>query len=207
MKKILSLGTAAAVLSLTAIAASAAIAPTIVGTPVEGEEVTVEIVANGMTQEGTQFTVVTSDNLTLTGYEAYQPSGSFAFLNEASLKFAGAYTGVPADGTVLLTLTFTVDAAADDEITVNLVPDEGFLDIDGDVAAAVVVAGASEEPDESEEPWYESEESEEPWIVESEESEEPGESTDNNNPPTGVALAVVPAALAGAAIVVAKKRK
>ena len=40
MKKILSLGVAAAVLSVTAVAASAAIAPTIINDAVAGEEIT-----------------------------------------------------------------------------------------------------------------------------------------------------------------------
>ena len=50
---------------------------------------------------------------------------------------------LPADGTVLLTLTYTVDAAADSEVSVSLTPDAGFTDISADAVAAVVVAGAS----------------------------------------------------------------
>ena len=71
MKKILSLGVAAAVVSLTAVAASAAIAPAFdTDAPVAGETLTVQVVANGMTQEATTFTVNASEGLTLTANEA-----------------------------------------------------------------------------------------------------------------------------------------
>ena len=140
MKKILSLGVAAAVVSLTAVAASAAIAPAFdTDAPVAGETLTVQVVANGMTQEATTFTVNASEGLTLTANEAV--TGGI-FSTETN-KFAWAGTAVPADGTVLLTLTYTVDAAADSEVSVSLTPDAGFTDISADAVAAVVVAGAS----------------------------------------------------------------
>ena len=140
MKKILSLGVAAAVVSLTAVAASAAIAPAFdTDAPVAGGTLTVQVVANGMTQEATTFTVNASEGLTLTANEAV--TGGI-FSTETN-KFAWAGTAVPADGTVLLTLTYTVDAAADAEVSVSLTPDAGFTDISADAVAAVVVAGAS----------------------------------------------------------------
>ena len=221
MKKILSLGAAAAVLSLTAVAASAAIEPTLTpATPVAGETVTVEIVANGMTQDATTFTVKASDNLTLTDNA---PVAGGLFSAETN-KFAWAGTSVPADGTVLLTLTYTVDAAADDEVSVSLVPDAGFTDISADAVAAVVVDGAaSNEPDVSSEEVPSSEDvpssDDNGGVVSSEEdntvdTDKTADAADGDNkgdgkgnPETGIALAVVPAVLAGAAIVVAKKRK
>ena len=259
MKKILSLGAAAAVLSLTAAVASAAIAPTMTpATPVAGETVTVEIVANGMTQEATTFTVKASDNLTFVS--AAPTESGLANFNQDTMKFAWANSSVPADGTVLLTLTYTVDAAADDEVSVALIPDAGFTDISADAVAAVVVDGAataetdvtaepsseevisseevsseeiSEEPSSEEVSSEEQASSEEQpsseeqasseettedagMVVTTEETAETPATEDNgnadadngkDNPNTGVALAVVPAVLAGAAIVVAKKRK
>lgn len=208
MKKILSLGAAAAVLSLTAVAASAAIAPAFsTDAPVAGENVTVEIVATGMTQEATTFTVQASDNLTLV--DAAKTDSGLAEFNKDTNKFAWAGFSVPADGTVLLTLTYTVDAAADEEISVALVPDAGFTDISADAVTAVVVGDAEPVSDETVTT------DDEPSVTVDESSEESTEDTadDNNNgdnkgnPGTGVALAVVPAVLAGAAIVVAKKRK
>lgn len=250
MKKILSLGAAAAVLSLTAVAASAAIAPTMTpATPVAGEDITVEIVANGMTQEATTFTVKASDNLTFVS--AAPTESGLANFNQDTMKFAWANSSVPADGTVLLTLTYTVDAAADDEVSIALIPDAGFTDISADAVAAVVVDGAatsegdvtveptvevvtteevptteeiSEEPSSEEVPTAEptvepastEETTEDVGVVTTEETAETPATEDNGsadadngkgNPNTGVALAVVPAVLAGAAIVVAKKRK
>lgn len=213
MKKILSLGVAAAVVSLTAVAASAAIAPAFdTDAPVAGETLTVQVVANGMTQEATTFTVNASEGLTLTANEAV--TGGI-FSTETN-KFAWAGTAVPADGTVLLTLTYTVDAAADAEVSVSLTPDAGFTDISADAVAAVVVAGASTDvPNvtvETTETVETVESTEQPGVVTTDEEKPATE--DNNpaddgkgNPGTGVALAVVPAVLAGAAIVVAKKRK
>lgn len=226
MKKILSLGAAAAVLSLTAVAASAAITPTFDATPVAGETVTVTITANGMTQTGTQFTVNASDNLTLTDYTPI--SSGYAVFNKDNGKFAWAGSEVPADGTTLITLTYTVDAAADEEVSVTLVPDEGFTDISADAATDVVVAGADSDVTDETADAGETVESEEVDTAETAETtetaDEPGvtvepdtadataeggdeNGSDKGNPETGVALAVVPAVLAGAAIVVAKKRK
>lgn len=207
MKKILSLGAAAAVLSLTAVAASAAITPAFsTDAPVAGENVTVEIVATGMTQEATTFTVKASDNLTLV--DAAKTDSGLAEFNKDTNKFAWAGSSVPADGTVLLTLTYTVDAAADEEISVALVPDAGFTDISADAVTAVVVGDAEPVSDETVTTDDVPTTDDEP----SEESTEENTKDDNNgdnkgNPGTGVALAVVPAVLAGAAIVVAKKRK
>lgn len=219
MKKILSLGAAAAVLSLTAVAASAAITPAFsTDAPVAGETVTVEIVATGMTQEATTFTVEASENLTLT--DAVKTDSGLAEFNTETKKFAWAGSSVPADGTVLLTLTYTVDAAADEWISVKLVPDAGFTDISADAITVPVVGGADDvSVEESSEEVYSSEDvssedegglttTDETTTVE-ESTEEPADDkgNDKGNPSTGVALAVVPAVLAGAAIVVAKKRK
>ncbi len=200
MKKILSLGVAAAVLSVTAVAASAAIAPTIINDAVAGEEITVEVVATGVATNAAQFNVVASDNLTLVS-STTTTNGFAAFNNN---KFAWAHTAAPAEGEVLLTLVYAVDAAADEEISVALTPDAGFeADVDGNAAVAVVVAGEAEVEDPT------VEETEDITIIETvdEPVDEPTEETEEDtNVPTGIALAVVPAVLAGAAIVVAKKR-
>lgn len=179
--------------------------------PVAGETLTVQVVANGMTQEATTFTVNASEGLTLTANEAV--TGGI-FSTETN-KFAWAGTAVPADGTVLLTLTYTVDAAADSEVSVSLTPDAGFTDISADAVAAVVVAGASTDvPNVTVETTETVESTEQPTVIETAETDETTETVDTKpaddgkgNPGTGVALAVVPAVLAGAAIVVAKKRK
>ena len=171
MKKILSLGVAAAVLSLTAIAASAAIAPTIIDDAIEGETITVEIVATGVTSTAAQFSVVASDNLTLDSYEV-TTNGFAAFNNN---KFAWASTSAPAEGEVLLTLVYTVDVEVGDEISVALTPDAGFeADVDSAATVAVVVAGEESTEDlTTEEPVVSTEEptvsTEEPTLIETEE--------------------------------------
>ena len=220
MKKILSLGAAAAVLSLTAAVASAAIAPTFTpDAPVAGDTLTVQIVANGMTQEATTFTVKASDNLTLTG--STKTESGLAEFNTETNKFAWAGSSVPADGTVLLTLTYTVDAAADEEVSVTLVPDAGFTDISADAVAAVVVANGDDVNDttvDTADTVDTTDTVDEPGITDdTADTADTADTSDANNgdnkgdnkgnPDTGVALAVVPAVLAGAAIVVAKKRK
>ena len=205
MKKILSLGVAAAVLSVTAVAASAAIAPTIITDAVAGEEITVEVVATGVATNAAQFNVVASDNLTLVSSEV-TTNGFAAFNNN---KFAWANTAAPADGDVLLTLVYAVDAAADEEVSITLTPDAGFeADVDGTAAVAVVVDGEAEIEDPTEEV-VDTVDTEDVIIDTAESVDTPvesEESAETENVPTGIALAVVPAVLAGAAIVVAKKR-
>ncbi|MGN1118815.1 MAG: hypothetical protein ACI4Q4_00555 [Oscillospiraceae bacterium] len=215
MKKILSLGTAAAVLSLTAVAASAAITPVVSDTAVAGDQVVVELVANGITEAVAELTVVPSANLTLVDSAA--TTNGFAFFNPDNMKFSWASAEAPADGDVLLTLTFTVDAAAGEDVSVVLEGTVGEIDTTP-VAVEVVDPAGSDESDESYEESSEesSEEStEDPTIVDEsseESSEEGGDNTGDNtgnetNPDTGIALAVVPALVAGAAIVASKKRK
>lgn len=232
MKKILSLGVAAAVLSMTAVAASALVEPRFTATPVAGEEVTVEIVANGMTQEATGFTVETTG---LTYVEGSYEAVAGGYFGEGTMKFAYAAAAPAADGTVLLTLTFTVDAAADEDIAINLVPGSGVTDVSADAVVATVVDSTPDDvtdPDdptdveggEGEDGEGEDGEGEDGGLVEDGEGEDgegegedgegagdatDGDTTDDGkgNPDTGIALAVVPAVLAGAAIVVAKKRK
>ena len=199
MKKILSLGAAAAVLSLTAVAASAEIVATDNGTaPVAGGEYTVDIVVQGefplvSDLAATQFTVEASDNLTLASFT--KTSTGMAEFNEERMSFTYANSEAPADGTVLLSLVFTVDAAAEEEVSVSIVPDAGFeAGVDVDAITAVVV-------DDGGEPI-----SDEPAPITVAPETETGK--DEPNVPTGVALAVVPAIVAGAvAVVAAKKRK
>lgn len=236
MKKILSLGVAAAVLSMTAVAASALVEPRFTATPVAGEEVTVEIVANGMTQEATGFTVETTG---LTYVEGSYEAVAGGYFGEGTMKFAYAAAAPAADGTVLLTLTFTVDAAADEDIAINLVPGSGVTDVSADAVVATVVDSTPDDvtdpddPTEGDEGEGEGEDGEgedgegedgEGGLVddgngegedgEGDATDGEGDATDGDatddgkgNPDTGIALAVVPAVLAGAAIVVAKKRK
>lgn len=193
MKKILSLGVAAAVVSMTAVAASAAVEPVILDEAVAGSTITVEVVVNGDAIEDAQFTVVASENLELV--EA-TPDASGVF-NEG--KFACASMTGYEDGAVLLTLTYTVGEG--DEISIELTSDDAtYAAMLGEAVTADIVAGSGDilDPDDPGE------------IIDPTPDEptpdEPG-TDDESNVPTGIALAVAPAVIAGAAIVVSKKRK
>lgn len=200
MKKILSLGVAAAVVSMTAVAASAAIEPVILEEAVAGQTITVEVRANDIAVSDIGFTVVASDNLELVDATA-DAAGIF---NAENGKFAWASMSDCEPGALLLTLTYTVGDG--EEVSVALESDI-YADALGEAATATIVAGGEDlgDPDEGgddiivDEPTTDEPTTDEPATDEP--TDEPA------NPDTGIALAVVPAVLAGAAIVVSKKRK
>ncbi len=202
MKKILSLGVAAAVVSMTAVAASAAIEPIILEEAVAGQTITVEVRANDIAVSDIGFTVVASDNLELVDATA-DAAGIF---NAENGKFAWASMSDCEPGALLLTLTYTVGEG--EEVSVALESDI-YADALGEAATATVVAGGEDlgDPDEGGDIIVD-----EPVEDGGEDAGDAGEDAgdageDAGNPDTGIALAVVPAVLAGAAIVVSKKRK
>ncbi len=196
MKKILSLGVAAAVVSMTAVAASAAIEPAILEEAVAGQTITVEVRANDVAVSDIGFTVVASENLELVEATA-DANGIF---NAENGKYAWAAMSDCEPGFLFLTLTYTVGEG--EEVSVALESDI-YADKLGDAVTATIVAGGEDiqDPDEPiiDEPIIDEPTTDEPTT------DEPTE--DPANPDTGIALAVVPAVLAGAAIVVSKKRK
>lgn len=198
MKKILSLGVAAAVVSMTAVAASAAIEPIILEEAVAGQTITVEVRANDVAVSDIGFTVVASDNLELVDATA-DAAGIF---NADNGKFAWASMSDCEPGALLLTLTYTVGEG--EEVSVALESDI-YADVLGEAATATVVAGG-EDIDDPDDPIIV-----DPTVPEdpTDDPTDPEDPTDDptGNPDTGIALAVVPAVLAGAAIVVSKKRK
>lgn len=229
MKKILSLGVASAVLAMTAVAASADITPVITGTTV-GETVTVEIVAKDVAAaaiEFSQFTVSWSDKLTLTN-SVPTAVGNAAF-NAETGKFAWMSTTALADDAVLLTLTFTSTAVAGDEVAVTLKAEAGSANV-SEIPATVIVAEAVDPvlTDDVTDPTVEEtievtvedtievtvEDTAEVTVEDTAEvttdastTDDAAATTDDDNVPTGVELAIIPAVLAGAAAIVAKKRK
>lgn len=210
MKKILSLGTAAAVLSLTAVAASAALAPVVSETAVAGEQLVVEVVANEYTADIVDITIKASENLKLAEYTT--TTAGMPIFNEAEMHFGWiSATGAPADGEALLTLVFDVDAAAGEEVSVALVPSAGYTDgVDADAVTLTVVDGESTDiPDTTTETESSVETDTVVTTIETVTSSETESETETKTdvPPTGIALAVVPALVAGAAVVAAKKRK
>lgn len=181
MKKIISMGIASAVLALTAIAASADIAATGAAEVEAGK--TIEVAIKTTADINTYGVLVAADGL--------------EFVEAKGLKSDYDLAGVQADGTVRLTgvssfaagdtiatFVYTVTAEKDADVSLALTPlpgfdDEGYALVN--YTAKVVEAGTT--------------------------PTDPSDPSDPENPPMGVALAVVPAVIAGAAVVVAKKRK
>ncbi len=193
MKKILSLGVAAAVVSMTAVAASAAIEPIIVETEaVAGQTITVNINATDLELTDAGFVVTASDNLTLV--DAVEcDNGLF---NEETGKFGWYDSEACAPGFTFHTLTYTVGEG--EEASVSISSDDYADIINAEAAAVAVVAGGDDNTDIPGDD----------IIVDDPATDEPAtDEPATDNPDTGIALAVVPAVLAGAAIVVSKKRK
>ena len=203
MKKILSLGVAAAVVSMTAVAASAAIEPIILEEAVAGQTITVEVRATDVAVSDVQFNVVASENLELVDYVA-DANGIY---NPENGKFAWGAMSDCEPGALFLTLTYTVGEG--ENVSVALEPAiDAYADVVAvDAATAEIVAGGDDTTDPVEPG--------DDIIVDVPGDDTTGDDTtgddttteDPANPDTGIALAVVPAVLAGAAIVVSKKRK
>ena len=201
MKKIISMGIASAVLALTAIAASADIKADTADKVINGKSIKVEITTTaavtdcGFVVSATGLEVESVDT-TVDGATVLNST-----LADGSLKIGGfSNTAEPMKaGTVLATITYTVTAATGEDVAVAIdTASQGYDDVPVNYTATVVAEETSE-PEESKPEESKPEESK---------PEESGSGEGGSDvPATGVALAVVPAVLAGAAIVVAKKRK
>ena len=201
MKKIISMGIASAVLALTAIAASADIKADTADKVINGQTIKVEITTTapitdcGFVVSATGLEVVDVDT-TVDG--ATILPGVTA---DGSLKIGGfSNTAEPLKaGTVLATITYTVTAATGEDVAVAIdTASQGYDDVPVNFTAKVEAEEESK-PEESKPEESKPEESK---------PEESGSGEGGSDvPATGVALAVVPAVLAGAAVVVAKKRK
>lgn len=234
MKKIISLGIASAVLALSAVsafadaasdttpAATASINITLDKTEAAvGDTVTATISAGSafeglggnITFDGLTLAAgATGDSISASASKGTTIYNADATPNRLSVASYPAY----AEGDVLAVIPLTV-VSDNPTASIQFTADADY----GDVVASATVTVAAAAPDEStdSEPTESSEpvESSTPddgglTPVEPVESVTPVESTDNNtttpsNPETGVALAVIPAIIAGAAVVVAKKRK
>ncbi len=209
MKKIISMGIASAVLSLTAVAAFAeantAEAPIVDILPAEGSENAVsgeQYVVDIFTTAETQAIEFYVEWEGLEFVSAETPVGTFKANNSLGKNKYNAFKGI-SEGQTLVTLTFTVTADVGEPISVSLVAsDDAYASaVEGIELNAVAVdddnsdiSGDSGDSGESGESGDSGDAS----------GAKPG---DKDNPGTGIALAIVPAVLAGAGVVVAKKRK
>lgn len=184
MKKIISMGIASAVLALTAIAASADIAAAGPEKAAPGTEITVTISTTAAVD--TFGFVVSGTGLEATAAVATEEGTAMAKIaDDGSVKASGFNVGGYKAGTVLATITYTVTGDVDTDAVVSLDNlDASYDEAFQNLTVKVEAEGTTDPTDPGKE-----------------------DPTDPSSPETGVALAVVPAVLAGAAVVVAKKRK
>lgn len=197
MKKIISLGLASAVCALTAMSASAATVTYLTtGDVATGNTITVDVVA-GTSLEIPAVTFA-ADGFEIVDVKS--SAGMFSY-DAASGKFV-VLTTVSAGSTVA-TVTLKVTAEAGKTATMTITDNENRVSYE---AYSVELKAAEESKPEESKP-----EESKPEESKPEESSKEESKTDDNkadsNPETGLALAVVPAVLAAAGVVVAKKRK
>ena len=227
MKKIISLGIASAVLAISAVSAFADSAAETVyaidiafdnATPAAGDTINAVVTAGAGASFEDISGVFTFDGVTLAPEtDVTLGTGSVVF-NPDENRLAVANTAAYTEGTAIITIPLQV--VGDGDISVGFTPDEDYANVTVNAATATVAEAST--PDESTDSEPASDSTSEPTSdstsepvasepVASEPTSEPvaSEPTDTtpNNPQTGVALAVVPAIIAGAAVVVAKKRK
>lgn len=194
MKKIISLGIASAVLALTAISASAAVVVKTDADPVRtGATIVVEysVDADGT---GIQFNIAPT-GMTLVSSEVVGGAGDMNKVNDAGTFYINV--GAVKAGVPFLKQTYTVTAKEGEAAAVNV---SGVVGSDGTpVNLTVASVAAAESGNNSGDNSGTSDTSSDP-------ASKPGDEKDPP-PDTGVALAVFPAIIAGAAVVVAKKRK
>ncbi len=204
MKKIISLGIASAVLALTAISASAAVVVKTDDKIETGKTITVSFVTDVdlPANSAPGFKVVATGVEYVAGSEK-ATDGIGVYSNDTG-KFGFIKTNAAKAGDVLATITYTVTAKAGEAVTINVVDPENFGDTN---VTPLQVTVEENKPDDSS--------SETPSSSDSGTSSETPSGSDSGSTPvdpnkpadTGIALAVFPAIIAGAAVVVAKKRK
>lgn len=204
MKKIVSLGIASAVLAMTALSASAAVVINTTDAVEEGKTITVTFTADGAIAAGSGvgFTVTASG----VKLEKSEPTTAMMASIGESGKFAAVTMAEQPAGVVLLTQTYTVTAKAGEAVSINVSALEGFADSTVTPVATTVkdTASSSDSGSTSTDSGSTSTDSGSTSTDSGSTSSTPGGDV---NPGTGVALAVFPAVIAGAAVVVAKKKR
>ncbi len=203
MKKIISLGIASAICALTAVSASAADAKiklTPSGEVATGKQITIEVAAVSEVN-GIQFDIDAA-GLKIDSID----SDDSGFTKNSALTRVATMSKRPA-GSVICTITATVTAQAGEKVSVTLGDKQGVstADLPEGKAFELDVKGAVTSDPTSSTPTSEPTSSTPTSEPTSSGTASGGEN--NPNPDTGVALAVIPAVLAAAGVIVAKKRK
>lgn len=197
MKKILSLGVAAAMMALSAVAASAE--TTIAQTAAEDTTVTFEISIAGTTARNAEGTIKLGEGLTLVSIDKGSIADAIITVSAETGKYGVITTADAIGDGVIATVVATVTDV--DTATISI---EGAKEGE-DVTVTPVTADLDNvEPiSSSEEPTTTTTSTEPVTTTTTTDSSTTTEEAGN----TGVALAVVPAIIAGAALIVSKKRK
>lgn len=205
MKKIISLGIASAVLALTAISASAAVVVKTEDAVETGKTITVSFVTDVdlPANSAPGFKVVATGVEYVAGSE--KATDGIGMYNNDTGKFGFIKTNAAKAGDVLATITYTVTAKAGEAVTINVVDPENFGDTN---VTPMQVTVEEKKPDSSSSTDSSSTDSSSTDSSSTDSSSSDSKPADPDKPAdTGIALAVFPAILAGAAVVVAKKRK
>lgn len=210
MKKIISLGIASAVLAMTALSASAAIKVYTDDKVAEGATITVvfETDADIPAQGGVSF-VVKATGATVTDYAVNNTM--FADFNKDNGKFVAVSMAGEKAGAKLLTATFTVTAKEGEGISISIDELDGMADTNVTPIVTTVAAPSDNSGSDTTPSGSDTTPSGSDTTPSGSDTTPSGSdskpSGDNDNPNSGIALAVFPAVVAGAAVVVAKKRK
>lgn len=206
MKKIISLGIASAVLALAAISASAEIIAEADNAPVVGTEFTVKILTDAPVSN---FTIaVKGEGIQVVNTAGASTEGfvTAAKRDDTTVGISGASTTGFSAGSTLATITYTVTGEVGGNVSITLTDEEGLgLVTEGSFVATIEDGGNGgdvTDPGTSGDGTGTGDNS-----GDNSGSGSGDKTGDKDNPETGIALAVVPAVLAGAAVVVAKKRK
>lgn len=199
MKKILSLGIASAVLAMTALSASAALVVRTDSDVTEGATITVDFVVDADTSTISFKTKATGMELV----DATSPKAGPLCIVSDDKKGIGAVTEFKA-GEVVFTQTYKVTETEGKSVGVEVTDLQGVTGVAPTLTVTVKKAGGTSTPSDSGTSTPSDSGTSTPSDSGSSSTTNPG---NDNNPGTGVALAVFPAVLAGAAVVVAKKKR
>lgn len=205
MKKILSLGIASAVLAMTALSASAGVVVRTDDKVTAGATITVSFVADA---DGDAVSIRTAaTGATLVDAKGGSVSGLVAVSDDkTSVAIVGSSFK---SGDVLFTQTYTVTAKEGEMVSVNVTDLQGTTGVATNLSATVESATTSSSSDSSSSDSSSTDSSSTDSSSTDSSSSDSGSSKPDGDKPaeTGVALAIFPAIVAGAAVVVAKKRK
>ena len=196
-------GVTAALLTAAVFAVSAS-AEYYISTKQEGNTVKAEVIADGAKLPAMEFTVELPDDIETEDFSIISGSA----YNEENGRFAWADINAPEDGTVMYSVTFTVENGYNGRLTIT--PAEGYEE-DMPLALTAEIIGDEAEADENnnadEDISDDTETSDNEGVI----SDDVNGNKPDDNPNTGIAVSCAAAAITGsaalAAAVIGRKRK